>query len=1205
MRKLCSLRRAATALTLAALTASVALPGLPTVARADLARPAPPSKPGASIQKRLSEGFGHLPLRFEANTGQTDPRVKFLSRGSGYAFFISRGEAVLSLTRAQSSDLGFEDSQTTGSLRTSESPRSQVRHRRPAVLKMRLVGHNASARLEARGELSGKSNYLIGNDPAGWKTDVPAYERVEQKSIYRGIDMVYYGNQQRLEYDFIVAPSSTPDLIELAFEGAERLRIDASGDLILSTPAGDVVQKKPLAYQQDGKARTEIAARYVLKGKHRVGFKVGSYDRAKELVIDPVIAYSSYLGVEGVGSDIAMDAAGNIYFSGYTTATTLPVTSGAYQSQGHTDTRPGYQEDAFVVKLNAAGNQLVYATYLGGDAYDRVDALAVDADGQCYVTGATVSVNFPLTPGAFKTSFNGAGCVDYLGNSTPCYDATLTKLNAAGSGLVYSTLIGGSDADFAKNLALDQAGNAYVYGYTYSSDFPVTPGAFQSSYKGLIDAFVVKMNAEGSAPVYSTYLGGSSVDSSIFSFYFEMGIAVDSQGNAYLTGSTVSKDFPTTEGAFQRTMRGGDGFVTKLNASGTGLVYSTLIGGAASDGILGLALDESGNVYLAGGTYSLDFPTVNAFQKGNSLSPLYKSLNGVAGWNSVNTPPLERASSGPVFTMLAVAPADSNTLYAGTDDGLFKSVDGGTTWAPNGLKGMRVRRMAFDPRDQNTFYAATFNYLGNGIFHSAVFKSTDGGASWATALIDQATFNAIAIDPVHPSTVYAGAQGFSITSPTGVFKSTDDGKTWANVNNGLSNFDSARVYDLAIDRANPSTIYAATVGGVFKSTNGGASWSATGLKGIILDLEIDPRNGNTVYACPDEPNDDESTAASFDPDQGRHNPRRRSLQNNSESTGVLKTTDGGASWKPVNNGFERDPLVLSMALDPRAPSVLYASEDRGLYRSSDAGGSWAKVPELPSNTTQIIVIDPRTSAVYAGIHTSASQDAFVAKLNATGSALIYSSYIGGYLFDAAKAVAVDKAGNAYVVGETDSNNFKVTPGALKTVFTGSLLYYDLFVLKLDPQGGLSYSSYFGGNSVEYVNGALLDRDGLLVIGSSTLSANIPLANAFRSSLVAGDRDLNPIVVKLDLRGVSASSGPTISKVTLTGKKMIIEGENFAQGARIILDGEPQQTTNDAARPASKLISKKAGKKVRGGQEVMIQVQNPDGKMSDQYRFLRQ
>ncbi len=461
------------------------------------------------------------------------------------------------------------------------------------------------------------------------------------------------------------------------------------------------------------------------------------------------------------------------------------------------------------------------------------------------------------------------------------------------------------------------------------------------------------------------------------------------------------------------------------------------------------------------------------------------------------------------------------------------------------------------------------------------------------------------IDPIHPSTVYVAAQGFSGTSNGGVLKSTDDGKTWTIINNGLLNFDTDRVYDIVLDPANPSVIYAATVSGVFKSTNGGANWSATTLKGIILDLEIDPRNGNTVYACPDEPNDDESTAASFDPDQGRHNPRRRSLQNSSAFTGVLKTTDGGANWKAVNNGFERDPLVLSMTLDPRFPSVLYASEDRGLYRSSDAGGSWTKVPELPSSTTQVVVIDPRTSAVYAGINTNGSQDAVVAKLNATGSALIYSSYIGGYLFDKAKAIAVDKAGNAYVVGETDSNNFKVTPGALKTVFTGSILYYDLFVLKIDAQGRLSYSTYFGGHSVEYIHGILLDREGMLVLGASTLSANIPLANAFRSSLLAGDRDLNPIVVKLGLRDVSAAGDPTITKATVTAKKLIIEGANFAQGARIVLDGVPQQTTNDAARPTSKLISKKAGKKIKDGKEVMIQVQNPDGKMSDQYHFLRQ
>jgi hypothetical protein len=501
------------------------------------------ARPDAATQARVSRAYGQIPLSFEANRGQADARIDYLARGSGYTLFLTPQEAVLSL----------------------QQPAATGTDRAPAgdVLRMRLVGSNPHAQVLGLDQQAGISNYLVGNDPGRWHTDIANFGKVEYRGVYRGIDVVYYGNQRQLEYDLVVNPGADPRPVKLAFGGA-RMELDARGDLVLHAAGGDVVEHAPVLYQEIDGVRHAVSGRYVLKGNGQVGFEVGAYDHTRPLVIDPVLAYSSYLGGnrDDKGYGIAVDGAGNAYLTGYTASTSFPTKSPLQPGNAS----PAGPPDAFVAKLNADGSALVYSTYLGGRGGEQGEGIAVDGLGNAYVTGYTQSSNFP-TVNALQSAFGGGFS-----------DAFVAKLNAAGNALLYSTYLGGSsEEDFTNNdgdIAVDGLGNAYVTGYTKSSNFP-SKDAVQGNLDGTQNAFVTKLDTTRSGAdslAYSTYLRGT---------YFGYGIAVDAGGNAYVTGS-AGTNLPTTPGAFQAQPPGGSGgaFVTKLKAAGPGLVYSTYLGGS-------------------------------------------------------------------------------------------------------------------------------------------------------------------------------------------------------------------------------------------------------------------------------------------------------------------------------------------------------------------------------------------------------------------------------------------------------------------------------------------------------------------------------------------------------------------------------------------------------------------------------------------------
>jgi uncharacterized protein (TIGR03437 family) len=546
---------------------------------------------------------------------------------------------------------------------------------RGSHMRVRLEGERARrSKPRGAGLLPTHVNYFVGKDPSRWITDVPTYGVIRYDDVYPGIAAIYYPSGSSLEQDFEVRPGANPADIRMRFDGADSVELAENGALQIHWKGGAIVQwHAPKVYERNGRA---VSSRYRLNPDGSAGFETGAYDRSRELVIDPVITMSTYLGGSGTeaAGRVATDAQGNIYMAGTTTDPAFPVTPGAYTNAdastfnavllklnasgsevltvthfGGADPELGmvlafdpggniYMAGAtmsadfpttqgslrsqaiandkfscFVTKLSPTANRLLYSTYLGGADFEVCTAIAVDSTGAAYLGGYTKSRDFPATPDTFQPTYRSPSV-------TPGFDGFITKLNPAGSGIVYSTFLGGPGTEYLTGLALDAQGNVYVCGATTSSNFPVTSAAFQRSYGGasfaletmpeLGDAFVAKIDPTASSILYATYLGGRQDD-------FASGIAVDGQGNAYVTGWTRSANFPASAGSLQTALRGeggetrypsGDAFVTKINPSGSAAVYSTYLGGSLDDRGLAIAVDSTGNAWVTGNTLSTDFP---------------------------------------------------------------------------------------------------------------------------------------------------------------------------------------------------------------------------------------------------------------------------------------------------------------------------------------------------------------------------------------------------------------------------------------------------------------------------------------------------------------------------------------------------------------------------------------------------------------------
>jgi hypothetical protein len=463
------------------------------------------------------------------------------------------------------------------------------------------------------GSMEGKVNYLMGKEPKNWRAHVPTYSTVEVRQLYPGIDLLYYGNQRQLEYDFTVAPGIDPKVILMHFDGVDHLKLNEQGELVLSLGETEMIQHRPAVYQILAGIRREVNGGYRLLDEQTIGFSVGPYDDRFPLIIDPIFSYSTFFGGPGgeTGLSVKVDAVGSVYIAGQTMSTQFPfpIPADAFQREFRGGSVNG---DAFIAKLDNTGSKLIYFTYLGGSADDTALDLALDSAGNAYVTGFTDSPDFPTRNALFGAI---GGTANTSLNIYP-QDAFIAELNGDGSALMYSTYLGGSGDDIGSGIAVDPAGNTYVTGYSQSTNFPVK-SAFQNGLYGFINAFIAKIGPNGTNLVYSTYLGGNSVDEG-------EGIAADAAGFAYVTGYTSSSNFPTWRAQSPAINNnsgssGFDAFVTRIAPDGLGILYSTFLGGTNNDYGYRITVDAAQNVYVTGASQSVDFPhRITALSIGNN-----------------------------------------------------------------------------------------------------------------------------------------------------------------------------------------------------------------------------------------------------------------------------------------------------------------------------------------------------------------------------------------------------------------------------------------------------------------------------------------------------------------------------------------------------------------------------------------------------------
>ncbi len=1024
----------------------------------------------AQVRARLERRLAHAPLAFEPNLGQSADATKYLAHGEGYMLALDETGAKLRLERGAAPTL---KAPSASKPLTSSDPSSEV--------SIQFVGAQPHARIEGVDRQRGIVNYLIGRDSSKWHRRIPTYARVRYRSIYPGIDLVYHGTQGRLEYDLVVAPDADPHRIRFAIEGGARPELNRAGDLVIGDRESRVTLRKPVIYQETLAGRRTIDGGFRMIDKSTVGFEVAAYDHRRPLVIDPtVLTYSSYLGgLSAYGRGIAVDASGGVYVTGWTDLKDdLPTRSlnltGPHQAHLNPGSTNGFAINAFVAKFDttmSGDSSLVYSTYLGGTGIDEAFGIAVDGSGDAYVTGFTASTDFPQQNSSVQVS----------GYARGPSDAFVTELLPDGSGLVYSTYLGGEGFEIGEGIAVDPSGSAYVAGQTYSLHFPTTGNALQQSdpvasetpegfltkltpasagsitlaystylaavnnpptqisganiasvaadsagiayvageadpnflsglpgaptnYAGAEDAIIAAIDTTKSGVnslVYATYLGGSASDGA-------SGIALQpgcsSPCAAYVTGSTISADFPVTTGAAITTFNNtAEDFAAEIQPSGKPL-WVTFLGGSLIANAQAIAVDTAGRPFIAGATWSPDFPVLNQIQPFGGLSgQLLQSADDGATVTQLNWPGSMAGSVtvGALALDTSPSPANPSVVYAGTiNNGVWVSTDGGTTpftqitnasfpdLPTTGCWGLAYTNLTTPPmlyagcnnglylitnNGANVVKAAAKNFLSTPMIHSL----TTGGAS-------------------APNTLYIGTN-------EGFYVSPDSGATF-NRATGLPK--PTQVWCSVVDQQ--GNLLIGTNRGLFISTDGGASFAATHLNYVQVNAIAADTVSGIVYA--------------------------------GTGNGVVASNDEFNVNFTFGLGLAIFPSVNGLAIDysTTRPSVFAAVDDftnraGWIVKSTDQGQTFNLVfgNNIFPGFTDALVIDPTTASptIYAGVAEDA--DATVTGLSADGTQILFSTFLGGPSFDYGEGIALDANDDAFVTGETYFGAFPFTPNAFE------------------------------------------------------------------------------------------------------------------------------------------------------------------------------
>ncbi len=972
---------------------------------------------------KLGKAFGNLPVSFEANQGQANPSVKYLARGKGYQLLLSPRQSALTL-------------QVAGSV--SET------------IEMKLVGGNTDPMLGGEDGLPGVVNYLWGSNPQAWKTNIPTFAKIRYQAVYPGIDLVYYGKQNQLEYDFIVAPQANPHQIAIDFGPTKKLKINRAGELVIQTQAGELRQLKPVIYQMIDGARHEISGQYLLRGKHQVRFRVGKYDRSQPLIIDPVLVYSTFLGGSNAdqGLGIAVDTNGSAYITGDTVSTNFLVEA---PLQGMS----GGATDAFVVKLNATGTALLYATYLGGSGSDSGLAIAADAAGNAFVAGQTGSGNFP-----------GRATGRFFGQ-TGVLDAFILKLNPTGSALVYASFFGGINTDVANALTIDTKGNAYFAGRTDSpflavSGFQQTRAgspAYRTTNRGeswekiqenllapsVLSYAIDPVNPQliyagtNSTGIYKSFNGGNT-----WARFSQNNPLVNFVNVMAIDPKTPEIVYVGTNLGFLKSTDSGNTFALKQTGLGTGAINA-------------IALDPNtpSTIYAA------------------TTSGVYKSTNGGEIWSAVNTGLSINPPFGPTTraTKLVIDPTNPQIIYAGTVSGLFKTVNGGANWTRNdatlpgnSLGSVNISALAIDPQNPSIVYAGTATFSGS------LHKSTNGGTTWtqiASGLQSARPFTvnttAIVVDPMASGTVF-------VATSAGVFKSVDGGSSWAISNQGLAN---VSVQALVMHPTNPNTLLAGTISAA-----------------DAFVAKLDATGDNLLWATflgGDE--NEEARAIAVDANENVY-VTGQTTSTNFPTEKPFQATVGGVSD------------VFLTKINSQGTALVYSTYLGGVGGETARGLAVNALGEAylagTTNSADFPVLNS-LQPYNKGVQDIPFNDAFVTRFKADGSGLIYSTFLGGSNNDFANGLVLDTKGNVYLTGSTQSTDFPLLIPVQEQRGDQSLSFTDAFVTKINPTGtALLYSTYLGGAGNDISNSIAVDSKGQAFVTGNTVSNNFPLVNPLRT-----------------------------------------------------------------------------------------------------------
>ena len=920
-----------------------------------------------ATKAKIAERFGELPLSFEINDGQTDEAVKFVSHAPGYDLFLTANEAVLSLRK----------------------PQAETAHKvEGSVLRLKLLAANATPRVEGKEELPGKVNYFIGNDRNQWRRNISTYRKVHYTDVYPGIDIVYYGNQRELEYDFVVAPGADPKLIKFRVEGAERLRLDRQGNLLLALKHGEVRLNKPFIYQltEDGN-RSEVKGSYAIKG-NEISFKVRGADSGKALVIDPVLSYS---------------------------------------------------------------------TFLGGNGFDKAFGIAVDAQGSAYVTGTTTSFIFPTTPGVFKT-----------GNLTGAF---VTKLDPTGSSLIYSTFLSGRESDSvvvsgspftgSTAIAVDSSGNAHVTGSTTATDFPlVKPLKTNGIFFKTTTAGSIWSNNNAAPTEGLSSLAVAPTDPNTIYAGSSKGVYRSTDAGATWT-KTSTANLPESVPIIGLAVDPNNSSIVYAGSVG---LFKTTDGGNSWNPV---NLPPPSNINLGIGVRTIVFdPSTPTTIYVGATTGVFRSTDNGSTWTGLNNFGIPGGGTEEINS-IAIDPAAPTTIYAGsTFDGIFKTTNGGSSWTPinNGITGPPnlssrfIEDVIIDPFNSSTLY---LNALG------IINKSTNGGSSWA-AVNNSAVrggINAMLADRSTPNTLYVATVG------GGVIKTTDGGTSWTSVNNGLW---SGIIRVLAVDPSNPATLYAggsdtvSTTDAFVSTLNSSGSdllfSTYLGGSGDEVGNGIAVDGSGNIYVTGNTKSTNFLTLNALQPAPLSATDFAGNgfvVKLNPAAPDYVFSTYLGGSAKDEANSITLDSAANIYVTGVTASAdflttvnafqtTITSSSDDAFVTKLNSNGSLSYSTYLGGNNADIgygIAVDASGNAYVTGVTTatdfptlnpiqtsngSSTGDVFVTKLNGQGSALVYSTYLGGAGNDTGRGIAVDATGNAYVTGTAGSIDFPLVAGALRT-----------------------------------------------------------------------------------------------------------------------------------------------------------------------------